>query len=912
MRKFFILLIFISTAGANYIVQKTWENGPGIFYTSNWTGFWNCQNIDYFENNGLYIMENSFFMFYPLNLFGNSGTVDKIVSINSDTVFIGVSSPDSIRIFYTLFYKGFSSNQYFSIEGSLMDMVIYQNYLWMGNETSIFYDTLNHFPLVPVFNSTFSDFRNFVLWQSNLYAIQGGGYRYVLRYNGSSWEQVHRFDGNEVNDLVWIFSDSLRGLFVLAKKDSIWKVYNSPNGYPPFSKIKSPFDSIGYAVKGLADSERVFILVKSHPVLYKYSFTDSSWQKLIQGDSYTVFEDLTEGKSGILYLLSKRSLPPENILYSSYDRENFYICDTLDKVLEGLSSKSLSYIGDGRVFLGTENDLEVLYSVFSKKAFITSSAIDLKGQGGYPVYKKFWLFSTGGDIKIKLRTFSDSVVPDTISWDSLFYLQDTIIKSYQGINDGDRYFQYKLEITPFSQIYPFALDSVKLLVEYDSTGPVLLSATASDGEWQKNGKDPDDRVILVFDEPTDKPQVDKFNVDSIFPLSNGHSWLNIYGDFGGASWNSSGDTLEIFLAYSGNQYPPVFPGDTVLARVKDRFGFYRESQAVIQGSFDDVKGPNIKKCMASDGNVKENGIDNDDFLILVFSESTNIPDFDTIDINLVFNLSEGHTFGDSVNAQWVAPDSLIINLIPSTNPTVWNEDTVYPSPLYLKDSLENPAQGWALVEGTFDGKLPKCDSIILYENNFRDTLLDIDDFVVIYFSEPLFMNVSVDSSNIDHAFKLSKSHTWVSGNGKTGEIIFNDDIFIVFFNFEQGSPSLSPMDTVYINPVYFSDYGNNPLVDTQVVKYSWIIEPLKEFKNPSPIPLVLNIPFEKILLFQKDARNLKIDVYDIAGRCLESIKLKYIKKGRKMTFKSLKKGVYFLKIKDDAGKTYIYKKVLFR
>jgi len=912
VRDFLILLFLISVAGADYIIQKTWENGPGIFYTSNWNGFWNGQNIDYFENNKLYLMENSFFMFYPLNLFGNSGAVDKIVSVNSDTVFIGVISPDSTRIFYTLFYKGFSSNQYFSLEGTLMDMLIYQNYLWMANENTLFYDTLNHFPLVPVFNTTLNDFRNFALCQDNLYAVQGGSYRYVLRFNGSSWEQVHRFDGNEVNDIVWIFASSFRGIFVLARKDSVWKVYNSFNGYPPFIRLPSPSDSTGYAVKGLADSERVFILVKSPPALYSYSFIDSSWQKLLQGDSYTVFEDLIEGKGDVLYVLSKSTLSPENILYSSYDRKNFYVCDTLDYSLEGLSAKSLYYIGDGHIFLGTENDPEILYSVFSKRASIVSSAIDLKRQGSYPIYKKFLLFSTGGDVKIKLRTFSDSVTPDTILWDSLPYLQDTIIDNYQGINDGDRYFQYRLEITPFSQVYPFILDSVKLLMGYDSTGPVLLSATASDGEWQKNGKDPDDRVILVFDEPTEKPQVDKFNVDSIFPLSNGHSWLNIYGDFGGAEWNTRGDTLQIFLAYSGNQYPTVSLGDTVIAKVKDRFGFYRESQGIIQGSFDDVNGPEIIICVASDGVVKENGIDNDDFVTIVFSEPTNKPDFDTVDINLVFNLSNGHTFGDSVNANWITSDSLVVNLIPSSSPTIQIGDTIYPSPSYIKDSLGNSAQGWFLVEGTFDEKLPECDSIILYENNFKDILLDKDDFIVFYFSEPLFMNISVDSSTIDHAFKLSKNHSWVSGSGKTGEIMFNDDIFIIFFNFEQGSPSLNHGDTVYINPVYFSDYGGNSLVDTQVIKYSWVIDPLKEFRSSSSIPLVLNIPYERSLLFQRDARHLEINIYDIAGRCLESIKLKYIKRGKKMTLKNLKKGVYFIRIKDDDKEIHTYKKVLFK
>jgi hypothetical protein len=117
---------------------------------------------------------------------------------------------------------------------------------------------------------------------------------------------------------------------------------------------------------------------------------------------------------------------------------------------------------------------------------------------------------------------------------------------------------------------------------------------------------------------------------------------------------------------------------------------------------------------------------------------------------------------------------------------------------------------------------------------------------------------------------------------------------------------------VYINPVYFSDYGGNSLVDTQVIKYSWVIDPLKEFRSSSSIPLVLNIPYERSLLFQRDARHLEINIYDIAGRCLESIKLKYIKRGKKMTLKNLKKGVYFIRIKDDDKEIHTYKKVLFK
>lgn len=904
-----IFLIVPFLRGEEYLVQNTWNKGPGNFYSRVWNGFWKGENVDYFRNNGLSLLESNFFMFYPRNILGNYGTVNRMFSINPDTVFIAVNLTDTARIFYTLFYKGFSPNQYIILGDNVRDLIVYQGFLKIGAEAGIFRVKIANLPANPQLEKSMPEFRNFTIWQGNLYAIQGGIYRYVLKYQSGTWQEIYRFDGNVVNDLVFLFSEESKGIFVLARKDSIWKLYHSLNGYPPFFKIKSPQDSIGYVIKGICDSENLYVLIKSPARVLRYSFSDSSWQRVLSGDAYTVFEDIIYGKGKTIYVIARRSVFPKNILFSSYDGKNFYPCDTLDGVLGNVHAFSINYSGEGHSFIGTENDPEILYSVFPEKASIVSSAIKIEKTGSYPVYKKFIAYYEGGEIRIKLRTFSDSVICDTVPWNSIPYLEDSLLENYSGISQGKSYFQYKLEILPFSQVLPFVLDSVKLAFEYDSVGPFLISAVASDGEWQSNGKDPDDRVILVFNEPTDKCEINKFNVDSILRLSGGHSWKNVYGDFGGAEWNGRGDTLVIFLAYSGNQYPSVSAGDTVYAKMKDRFGFYNESWTIIQGTFDDQRGPVILRAVASDGNIKEDGIDGDDFLVILFSEGTNMPDFDTIDINLVFNLSGGHTFGSSVNACWVRPDSLIINLIPSSNPTVRNEDTIYPSPFHIFDSLGNPAEGYAIIQGTFDEKIPRCDSIILYENNFIDTLLDPDDFVIFYFSEPLEMKREVNELVIDHAFKLSRSHSWLSGNGKTGELIFNNDMFIVFFNFEGGSPSVFPGDSVYINPLYFSDYGGNPLADTQIIRYSGS---LKIFENSEKQEeFVMNFPFDRKIIFERDARDIEINLYNIAGRCLGSIKLKYIKKGEEVVFEKLKKGIYFIEVKTEKFKG-MYKKVILK
>ena len=908
MKKIFLIFIIFSFIKADYILEKIWKDGPGFFYKGNSNGFFKGKNIDYFKEEGFSLLENNFFMFYPKDIFGNYGEINKIYPLNCDTVFVSVIEIDTTKIFYTLFYKGFSQNQYFKVPGSLKDMIKFFNKLWIGTYDKIYYASISNFPPQVILHSSYmNDFRNFTIFQNKLYLILGG-LRQVRKYENNSFNKIYEFNYNEISELTHIFSDSNR-LYVLGKKDTVWKVYYSINEGYSFLKIKSPFDSIGNPLKGISYNNKIFVLIKSPPSLFKFDFIDSIWEKVLWGDEHTLFLDMEKDERGILYVLARRTIFPKNILFYSYDGKNFYICDTLDFSLEGNYARCISYIGKKHFYIGTENKPNILYSVFSKNAFLISSSISFKKEGAYPIYEKFKIFKNGGEVKFKLRTFSDSIFPDTISWDSIPYA-DSIISNYKGINDGEKFFQYKLEIYPFSQLINFNFDSLKIFYHYDSVGPNLISAIASDGEYQRNGKDPDDRVIIVFDEPTSKPEINKYNVDSIFPLSGGHSWLNEYGFFGGAQWNERGDTLIIFLSYTGNSYPTVSPGDTLWAKMKDRFGFYKESFCIIGGSFDDIIGPKIKKAIASDGNVKEDGIDEDDYLILVFDEPTNKPNFDTIDINVVLKLSNGHTFGSYVNFDWVTSESLIIYFIPETNPTITKGDTIFPNGDYLKDTLSNPATGFKIIEGTFDEKIPKCDSIVLYENDFKNINLDYDDFVVFYFSEKLKMNKEIKDSNIDHALHLSHNHTWLSGNGKIGEIIFNKNILIVFFNFEISSPSISPFDTVYINPIYFSDYGGNSLCDTQIIFYRSGMEPLIENKDKNEEEY-LNFTFEKNIIFKKDFKNVEIKIYDVGGRKIEDLKFKYVKKNEKVDFKNLKKGIYFINIK-IGDKRKILKKVIIK
>jgi hypothetical protein len=96
------------------------------------------------------------------------------------------------------------------------------------------------------------------------------------------------------------------------------------------------------------------------------------------------------------------------------------------------------------------------------------------------------------------------------------------------------------------------------------TPPTLISAVASDNNIEQIGFDADDYVLLTFDKAVNNITVTALNIDSIFPLSNGHSWLDGFGALGGAMWNPTFTKLLVTLSTTVSD-PSI--------RVKDSISF---------------------------------------------------------------------------------------------------------------------------------------------------------------------------------------------------------------------------------------------------------------------------------------------------------------------------------------------------
>ncbi len=112
-----------------------------------------------------------------------------------------------------------------------------------------------------------------------------------------------------------------------------------------------------------------------------------------------------------------------------------------------------------------------------------------------------------------------------------------------------------------------------------------FTAWANDNMTKLSGIDNDDYVLLTFDKPVEVFPVSAATIDSVFPLSNGHSWLSGAGSIGSAQWSS--DKTKLLITLSTEDAPPTIQiGDTITCPSV-------ENKIVLTGSF----GPSVMSSM---------------------------------------------------------------------------------------------------------------------------------------------------------------------------------------------------------------------------------------------------------------------------------------------------------------------------
>jgi len=120
----------------------------------------------------------------------------------------------------------------------------------------------------------------------------------------------------------------------------------------------------------------------------------------------------------------------------------------------------------------------------------------------------------------------------------------------------------------------------RFFCHFDYLRWTIDEAIAADGNILMEGIDEDDFVYIRFDKPTTKPELTSSNIDSIFRLSDGHTWLDGFGNLGSTIWNEQGTGVIINLTtYLGS--PTIAVQDTIFP---SHFSM-SDSSVILGGSF---------------------------------------------------------------------------------------------------------------------------------------------------------------------------------------------------------------------------------------------------------------------------------------------------------------------------------------
>ena len=404
----------------------------------------------------------------------------------------------------------------------------------------------------------------------------------------------------------------------------------------------------------------------------------------------------------------------------------------------------------------------------------------------------------------------------------------------------------------------------KLFVAVGSNGTILTSfdpqatsAFASDNSVRQAGIDADDYVKIGFDKAfTTTPAVSSVTIDTLFHLSGNHSWLSVFGTIGNAVWNTAKDTVTITFNLTGG-LPTIAAGDTIT---------YQGKTVVLSGSFDPL--PRLKTALASDSLADIDGIDKDDYVRITFDTAfINVPVITASTINTLFKLNNSHTWlsgsGLITGTVWNAAKNSIRITLDTTGglPTVAVGDTIS----YFGSKI--------VITGTFTSPI-KLVSAVASDNVVNKIGIDADDYVLLSFTKAFAVAPTVTSANINSLFPLSKSHTWLSGNGTTRSIQWNPALnkLVVYLDTALTVPTVVVGDTVSYNGVKVVITGSFSTTAT-------IAAPRADYKNVV-------------------ARGTTMQIYTLQGKLVAQkvIETENCFSGKSNLYQNLSKGMYIVRI----------------
>jgi hypothetical protein len=124
-------------------------------------------------------------------------------------------------------------------------------------------------------------------------------------------------------------------------------------------------------------------------------------------------------------------------------------------------------------------------------------------------------------------------------------------------------------------------------IAFDLSGPMLQTAVAMNKEGGTSAVEAGDKIVLTFNEATNKPDITAANIATALSLNNSHTLLDGAASIGSATWNDAGTILTIMLS-ADTSVPTLVVGDTLTiagSLIKDSANNNASGSAAITGSF---------------------------------------------------------------------------------------------------------------------------------------------------------------------------------------------------------------------------------------------------------------------------------------------------------------------------------------
>ncbi|MEO0295031.1 MAG: T9SS type A sorting domain-containing protein [candidate division WOR-3 bacterium] len=877
--------------------QSTWTGGKDQFYFYDTTKFLNINNLDNFKpGRSLSLKYSGFIPLFELDT-SSLSRVSKITEIEGVLYFL--KSYPYAKIFYSNNltdlneFPSYPNFQEFPPE-TVNDILKKGNIFLScgkryGQDLGYIYKfdiNSNSFVWPPI---TFSGIHNIVKLYKNfpgiyISAASGRQYQWIKSNDLFSSYSTHQIANNillEKSCIVPHYSISdtfLLGIFYYnGLRNIYYSDYNPPQGswfnvYPSYRSFEAGeivFDSIKNCVY-------IPVVKAESSVIRVFNIETKTIDTTIYLDNSQIFNGLTLGKDKNIYAVTFSKV------YRSIDRKNFEVIGLLP------GAYYVYQTSDYELLVGTYGPAKIFKTDYFSSGYLESSVfISRNKKEGATFFKRVFIEGENLNyVRVQIRGDTLDSLQNAPPWGSLPYLNngDTITH----LNPYSRYFQYRIFINKTSSNKSPRVDRIYFTYDLDTTGPLITNCFISDGNISQSGIDIDDRLIIVFNEKTNKPYISLAGIDTLFYISGGRTLLGSDS----VRWKSD-DTLYIYLYHA---LSPPQPGDTIKILkkfIKDIWKNSSLSYSLIGGTYDDLNPPKLKKVILTDGNIPDNGAGTGDTVIMIFSEKTNTPPIPPESLDSWFPIKNSWlNSGYSVQTLWKSQDTFLILFNGFGKEPLLRDDSVYVSNNNkIKDLGGNKIIPQKIkTTGSLDNKNPVISSAIFYDYKpFSPNPNSNFDHTIIKFSEPVILTRIINRTNIDSVFKLSFNHSWLSGNGNAERLeLLNDTIFIIQFSTDGGNPTVREGDTILVDSLFFVDRNKNK------IKGKIILERFLEIEEILKRDFSFSFNINKNIISINSDFPFYLNIFDLSGR---KIFEGSYESGMKNFYLNLKKGIYFLSIR---------------